>query len=268
MDIDLVLSGSGVKFPAFIGGLKALEENNIIPKRVAGTSGGALVAVGIACGLKSDDLKKIILEQDFSSFKDFSLFSLLFRYGLYKGNKLEKFLDTITSGKTFSDLTMDCRIIGANITQNTQIVFSKDTHPNMKLSTALRYSLSIPFVFGYKKLNKDIIIDGMFSSNYDLDIFDNKNTTIGFIIGGTSTINHLVLFPFGLFQYLYLLFFCLISSLEQKHISDAFWAKSIFIDIAFDSLNFNINQKIKEDMFDIGYKTVSKNIEKTTEGEA
>jgi len=45
MNIGLVLSGGGIKGVAHLGVIKALEENNIFPTHISGSSAGAVIGV-------------------------------------------------------------------------------------------------------------------------------------------------------------------------------------------------------------------------------
>ncbi|MEO7176812.1 MAG: patatin-like phospholipase family protein [Saprospiraceae bacterium] len=60
--LGLCLSGGSAKGFAHIGLLKTLEEYNITPTIVSGTSAGAIVGVLFAAGYKGDDIANFILE--------------------------------------------------------------------------------------------------------------------------------------------------------------------------------------------------------------
>ena len=54
--IGLTLSGGGSKALAHVGVLRFLEEHNIVPEVLSGTSGGAIVACLHASGLNADEI--------------------------------------------------------------------------------------------------------------------------------------------------------------------------------------------------------------------
>ena len=62
--IGLVLSGGGARGIAHIGVLKVLEEVGIEPDYITGTSMGSVIGALYAIGYRSDQLEKIVLEQD------------------------------------------------------------------------------------------------------------------------------------------------------------------------------------------------------------
>jgi len=258
LDIDLVLSGSGTRFPIFIGALKAFEEKNITIKRVAGTSGGGIVAAFLALQNKvtADELFKMILDIDFKKFKDFSLLSLIFNYGLYKGDAIEKLVDKMTGGITFKYLPMECKIIASSPIDDEVVVFSQGTTPDVKVSTAIRYSLSVPIIFGYKKWNGKPLVDGLLSSNYPIDSFnDNQRKVIGFRII-TSSRKACCFNKMNILEYIFYLIQSLILSLEKEHIKDAPQsASTIEFDSDINPLNFDLTNEIKTKMFELGYQT-------------
>ena len=56
MNLGLVLSGGGMRGAAHIGAIKALEEHNLYPNHIAGTSAGAIVGALYAYGYKWKDI--------------------------------------------------------------------------------------------------------------------------------------------------------------------------------------------------------------------
>lgn len=62
MSLGLCLSGGGVKGAAHIGVIKALEEENIKPDFISGTSSGSIVATLYAVGYSAEEIKKIFIE--------------------------------------------------------------------------------------------------------------------------------------------------------------------------------------------------------------
>ncbi len=72
---DLVFEGGGAKGVAFLGALKALEEANIKPGRLLGTSAGAMMATFIAAGIDSESLKHILTDRLPSGHRRMSVFS-------------------------------------------------------------------------------------------------------------------------------------------------------------------------------------------------
>jgi NTE family protein len=255
-EIDLVLSGSGIKFPVFVGSLEAIIEKYEI-KRIAGTSGGGLVAAAYASGISVDRIKQILLDTDFRKFRDFSLYSLFFKFGIFSGNRLEKWLDNIFEGKCFKDLEMECKVIATDLMKSDYVVFSNTNTPNEKLSKAVRMSISIPFVFGY--VNK-LIVDGFITGNYLIDIFDdNERPTIGLLVKSTADTSVEKRFIF-IWNYISYILEAFQRSNENQHISEAHWANTIPINVeGFSSISFNMSKDDKIKLMKIGYDAVRLN---------
>src|SRR3954454_23531682 len=99
-DCDLVCEGGGVKGIGLAGAYAAVEAAGYRPRRLAGTSAGAITAALIAAGYTAAELKEIVLSLDFRQFEDKGWedkipllgnpLSIVRDAGIYEG---EKFLD-------------------------------------------------------------------------------------------------------------------------------------------------------------------------------
>jgi NTE family protein len=76
----LVLSGGGARGFAHLGVIKALEEVDIIPSIISGTSAGAIVAAFYAAGYNPEEIIELALDGNFFSFSNL----LLNKSGLFK----------------------------------------------------------------------------------------------------------------------------------------------------------------------------------------
>ena len=89
----LVLGGGSAKGFAHIGVLKVLEKHGLKPDLIVGTSMGALVGAGYACGNDLLDLEKIALK--FNSIGYVNLYTALFKDNVISIGKIKKTLDKI-----------------------------------------------------------------------------------------------------------------------------------------------------------------------------
>ena len=123
--VDLVLEGGGVKNIALLGAVTVLAEAGYTFPRVAGSSGGAIIAAGIAAYQKAGrDLSPLLdvsLRVDNSRFLDWrwpgrvlgpvsGALDLLRRGGLHSGEYLYEFLCPALGDvgvRTFADLRID-----------------------------------------------------------------------------------------------------------------------------------------------------------------
>ena len=121
---DLVLEGGGVKGTGLLGAVTAmagLKRTRTSFSALPGTSAGAIVASFLAAGFSVDELKQIMLEEDFSTFEDEStLFKhfkllgegigLLFHGGLFVGDVLHSWITETLAKRnvhTWKDLARD-----------------------------------------------------------------------------------------------------------------------------------------------------------------
>ena len=58
---SFVLSGGGCRGFAHLGILKALQEHNIYPSEIAGTSAGAIAGAFLASGFTPDEIKDMFI---------------------------------------------------------------------------------------------------------------------------------------------------------------------------------------------------------------
>eukprot|EP01066_Platyproteum_vivax_P013446 Platyproteum_vivax@DN6084_c0_g1_i4.p1 len=184
---NLVCEGGGVKGAAFGGCLQVLEERDILQNiiRVAGTSVGAITACLLACGYQAGDVTQIINNTNFEDFKDSPcwIFTILKKFGYYKGNALEAWLGKLVETKTGSSETTfkeihegvgtekgfrDLSVVATNVSQQKAMIFDFESSP----MRAVRMSMSVPFYYQAVKFGPDLMVDGGLAYAYPIDIFD------------------------------------------------------------------------------------------------
>jgi NTE family protein len=202
---DLVFEGGGVKGIGLAGAFSALWADDYRPRRVAGTSAGAITAALVAAGYTGPELKEIVLAQmDFTKFEDPHAFGLpgevveLIRTrGLHSG---EYFLSWITEKlrdrglTTFGDLRTDddtgvkareyrLQVIASDLSARRMLVLPRDAArigadpDHLEIAQAVRMSMSIPVFFAPTLCTdgdgrQHTIVDGGLLSNYPLWLFD------------------------------------------------------------------------------------------------
>jgi NTE family protein len=201
---NLVFEGAGVRGIAYVGAVRYLEEKHAIDdiQKIGGTSAGAIVALTIALGYKSDEIEKSVYQTKIQKFNDGKFFfiggitRLNRNYGWYRGKRFEKWLKEIIKTKTGNgDITFrqmhlkgfkDIYVTGTSLSNQRLIVFSYETYPDMKVKDAVRISMSIPLYFeaviidsaGHviskrdAKPHDDLVVDGGFTGNFPITVFD------------------------------------------------------------------------------------------------
>ena len=242
-DIDVVLSGTGVRLGCTYGALQVLRSKYII-KRIAGTSGGAIMAAALVCHPEFNKIGEILKSIDFEDLmcdgKWNSWIRLISENGLYKGDAFEKFIETnISMGKRLKNVP-NLFIVITNLTTNEPMVLSFNNYPDMKVSYAVRMSMSAPYYWVPKYLTinnkKNTIIDGGIAANYYIDLFDDEpRKTIGVCL--FTSIKQKA--AFGIIDYVASILDTMMMCNEKEHIDDAHWANTIRIDTA-DITPFNL----------------------------
>jgi NTE family protein len=204
---DLVFEGGGVKGIGLAGAYCALRERGVEPKRVAGTSAGAITAALVAAGYSAEELDAILLEVPFASFKDTAWedripivghpLSVLLQRGIYEGGFFREWMRKLLEAKgvrTFGQLAdpeatelenrYRLKVIVSDVTHRRLLVLPDDAASlgvepdDLEVAYAVRMSMSIPIFFEpvmhrNPRTGVDhLIVDGGMLSNFPVWLFD------------------------------------------------------------------------------------------------
>jgi NTE family protein len=204
---DLVFEGGGVKGIGLAGAFAALQERGFAPKRVAGTSAGAITAALVAAGYSSAELDEILLAIPFADFKDTgwedrlpligAAASLLRDRGIYEGRFFRDWIGEFLEQKgitRFGQLVDESaetpkdryllRVIVSDVTQRRMLVLPDDAgqlgiEPDeLEIAYAVRMSMSIPVFFepvvheNPRTGEEHVLVDGGMLSNFPVWLFD------------------------------------------------------------------------------------------------
>lgn len=253
-EIDVVLSGSGVKMMAFVGCLQALEDYGYKVKRIAGTSGGALIAALYAFSFSPKKIKQIVMGWDYRKwvFRGITFFSWL-RLGLLSSKPIQKELEKHIKDSKFRDSHIELRIPTSNLTEGKESIFGSWS-TEITVAKAARMSTTVPFGYAYVKHLGATHVDGGLLNNYPIDIFkDNQRPTLGFLSKKFGRkVRRKVKWPW---QYFMAIFEAIIDSFERIHVSNADWANTVALDIDNITGGFNpgITKIQKEELYRSGY---------------
>ena len=267
--IKLVMSGSGTRYPCFVGAILRLVEEGYEITEVCGTSGGAIVAAGLASGFKPNEeivsmMKKTLPAKN--GLIDFSLMSLLFKWGLIKGDKIEGIFKKHLV-KNFSDTIIPCHIVTTNLERKAARVFSTVSDPDMSLAKAVRASISIPGVFTPIRIDDELYVDGGMTANYLLDIFGTGEDVIGLRFGSASTHTEYskatkVKKIKSVADYISANIDSMLESTTREHIEDAMFARTIMLETTHGGLNFGMTDADCDSMISEGWKSTDEWIKK------
>lgn len=146
----LTLSSGFFGFFAHAGVLQALEEFQLLPKKLTGSSAGALIAGCWAGGMNSQDIKELLFRLKRKDFWDPGL-----GLGLLKGDKFRQLLEDSLAASDFSE----CR---AELALSAYSLESKETRVLQSggLVAAIYASCAIPFMFQPIVINEHRLLDG------------------------------------------------------------------------------------------------------------
>lgn len=206
---NLALEGGGVRGLAYAGVISVLEQKNILPgiEKIAGSSAGAIAGLMLCMGYTAAEIDSIMEDVRVQQFNDGKGGALgKYRrvknnYGIYKGERFEKWLQNLVAYKTgnpnlsFEELHTlaqqnpsykNLYVTGTNLSRQQLQIFSVVHSPKMPVALAVRISGGIPFYFQpvalndrFEKIEKgdtisfyNYYVDGGMICNYPVSMFD------------------------------------------------------------------------------------------------
>ena len=200
--VALVLSGGGARGAAHIGVLRALEENHIPIDYIAGTSIGAVIGSLYAIGYTPDEIEKLVDSKDFKRLvagipddqfiyyyrkqsPNASWISLDINFSkkltsqlpsnLISPNEMDFAMMELlapaaaVSGYHFDRLMIPFRCVVADVdSTKAKMMASGD------LSSAVRGSMTIPFIFKPIAIDGKLVYDGGMYNNFPVDVAKNE----------------------------------------------------------------------------------------------
>lgn len=167
--VHLVCSSGGMKCFSYIGAIRELLKNDITIASVSGCSQGTVIGAMLCAGLDIDKIEQHILDFNFSQFKTGGLFSFLRRlkypYAKLKTPNFEKIMtELLGEDLTLGQMKIPFSVAALDIRQNRFLVYSSETHPEMKVSETVKIATAIPFLYPPHKLGRRILVDAAIAS--------------------------------------------------------------------------------------------------------
>jgi len=194
-ELVLVLSGGGARGFAHIGVIRTLEELQIAPDMVIGTSMGSIIGGLYAAGWSADDMQELVeaidwenvftdridrIDRSFRRKQDdrpvmiqgrlhFDGTKPVLPSGVIDGQRLElilRFVEALSPATTdFDDLPIPFRAVAADIATGEAVVIDSGS-----LATALRASMSVPGVLPPVTIDGRSLVDGGIAANLPVGI--------------------------------------------------------------------------------------------------
>src|SRR5256885_12948256 len=153
--VGLALAGGFARGIAHLGVLRVLREAGIPIDCVAGTSVGALIAVGYCAGASLEEMAKVGASTSFTDFGRWTPSWL----GLATNQRLEKYLARLTPATTFAELTTPLAISATDINAGVTVYYL-----NGAIATPLRASCAYPGLFVPIQYEGRTLVDGFLTS--------------------------------------------------------------------------------------------------------
>ncbi len=259
MRIVPVFSGGGTRLPAHIGILQALSELDIEFSSIVGVSGGSIISALYCSGMQIEEIKQLALETDFKKFRGYSLIRLIKDGGLSSGDKFEQWIDKQLNGKTFVDLPHDLNILATDVNGGGPVIFNKKVSPQLKVSKAVRFSMSIPLMFSFQKYEEHILTDGAILAEDALfnDWAGDGTPTVCFRLKSQPhSINRQRHSIFPLKNYVLMLVKTFMTAVSREYVQAQHWHSTIVVDTGdISPVDFSLTVEQKEALYKAGYLT-------------
>jgi NTE family protein len=162
--IGLALGGGAAKGLAHIGVLEVLEEYQIEPDFIAGTSAGALIGGLYAGGLTVARMKELV--QGIDRRQVMKLLDFSFRRGyIVDGKHIEDFLEELVGDVRLEELKIPFIAVATDVITGRGLYINKG-----RLVDAIRASISIPGIFKPVEANRTLYVDGGIRENLPLSV--------------------------------------------------------------------------------------------------
>ena len=164
--IGLVFSGGGSKGLAHAGVIKYLEEKNIKPTQMAGTSAGSIVGALYSWGKTPEEILEF-----FKSIYLFHWKHLTFKKaGLIDSESFRSYFYSIFNDAVLSDLKIPIQITATDMVRGKLKIFS----PNTKIVDAILASSSFPGIFSPYEIERSVYSDGGILNHFPTDILQGQ----------------------------------------------------------------------------------------------
>ena len=274
-----IFGGGAIRGITYIGAIKALKELDIKIDTFAGSSVGSIVAAFLALGFETNEIKELFMRVNFELFRDIH-FGINKDFALSKGNIFTKWVRKAIEKKyygtlyredenppvTFKDLKNNLIILTTDLNKFKPYEFSNFKTPDFEIASAIRISCSMPGLMTPVETDNKKLVDGdllkgvpLWKLSKNLNI--GKNRVLEFRLEGEHFSGN-----GNTFEFLNSIYSCM-TSISTDFIIDTYgkndrydYIKIITGDIII--IDFNIPEKIRNKLIDIGYEYTIKYLTK------
>ncbi len=163
-NFTLVLSGGGALGIAHLGVLHDLEQQNIVPHEIVGTSMGGIIAACMAIGMKEKEIHEQI--KSFAGVFNWIKFSFSGN-AIIDNGKIAKIFDDIFQDRKMKDTLIPLKLIVTNLRNGNKRVFTAED--DVCIKDAILCTMAIPGVFEEHIIDGNIYGDGFLCENLGIN---------------------------------------------------------------------------------------------------
>lgn len=166
----LVLSGGGSKGIAHAGVLQYLQEQNIKPVCIAGSSAGAIVGAMYAFGKKPEEILEFFKSIYFFHWKHFTFK----KAGIVDSESFKHYFQDIFGDTTLGELEIPIHITATDMVKGKLKVFDSET----KIVDAILASTAVPGMISPYVIDDKLYSDGGILNHFPADLLNGKCESI------------------------------------------------------------------------------------------
>jgi predicted acylesterase/phospholipase RssA len=278
----LIMSGGAIKGFALLGAVQYLMDKEILGniQKYIGTSIGAIISYLLCIGYTPVELMVFFCQTHwFKKLASFDVLNIVQGCGAISFSIIQEVLEKLTVKKigrfiTLGELeqefgkTLICCTY--NYTRDQEEFMNPRDHATLPCLTALRMSANLPLIFEPFEYNGCIYLDGGISSNFPIQHLSlEKDVAMGLSLGKSDlhekNTHHL---PTS-FEMMWKIMSIPMSQLQKVRNAE-FGNLCDLVEIPLEgyfSLQFDVNNNEKFDMFSTGYNTIKQYVETSLEGD-
>lgn len=157
---SLVLSGGGALGFAHLGVLHDLQQRELVPGEIVGTSMGGIIAACMAIGMREEEIFQQI--KAFAGVYNWIAFSLTGN-AVIDNKKIAKIFDGIFKTRKMRDTALPLKLIATDLHTGDKKVF--DASDNVRIRDAVLATMAIPGIFDEHVIGGTVYGDGFLCEN-------------------------------------------------------------------------------------------------------
>jgi len=165
-NIGLVLSGGGSKGIAHAGAIQFLEERDMKPSAISGTSAGAIIAALYAFGKTPEEILTFFKSIYLFHWKHFTLK----KPGIIDSDSFKEYFDKIFGDTKIGDLPIPIYITATDLVKGKLKIF----RPDIKITDAVLASSSFPGMLSPYKVENCIYSDGGILNHFPTNLLQGR----------------------------------------------------------------------------------------------